>query len=319
MKEQKKLSKGIRVLIYIGILISVIVGIFLFSYLGTSVKEENTEIQKNKRIVVLVSIDGLGSNLLSSTNTPFLQSLIDDKEILSTLEMKTLVQSETMPSHISMVTGLTQNHHGFYTNTLEEDTPILDKDTIFDYALDNGYSYYAFLTKSKLIYLLGGKEGENIVIKEEYSDTVMDDIDTMVEDEEERILVFIHLKDIDSYGHEYGWESKEQLSVLKELDRELELMVDDFRDEYSDYERYFIFTADHGGEGKQHSDGCYDCRRIPFILFNDDSPSYNFKNFTFSIYDVACVVLKLMHVTETEHLDCVLDTDFSIVNEEFGI
>ncbi|KKP44870.1 MAG: hypothetical protein UR36_C0013G0038, partial [candidate division WS6 bacterium GW2011_GWF1_33_233] len=98
-------------------------------------------------------MDGLGSELIGQ-NTPFLSSQLQQTDTSFTLDMQTIKQSETMPSHISMITGLTQENHKFYLNSIDDETPPLTSETLFDYAIDNNYSYYAFLTKNKLLYLL---------------------------------------------------------------------------------------------------------------------------------------------------------------------
>lgn len=266
--------------------------------------EVNNVIKEKKQLIVLISMDGLGANLVGE-NTPYLSSLLDRENVSYTLDMQTIEQSETMPSHVSMVTGLTQENHKFYLNSLIPGTPPIEEKTIFDYALENDYTFYSFLTKDKLLYLLGEKTGENIVSKEEYSSEIMGDIDELVETDSTKVFVFLHFRDIDSYGHTYGWNSNEQHTALKTLDNNLRLLTDDLNQEFEDYERYYIFTADHGGEGTQHSNGCENCRRIPFIVVSENTnDTYESKNSINNIYDTTCVVLDIMKDTVSRSLDC---------------
>ena len=264
---------------------------------------ENTEEQK--RLIVLISMDGMRSDLIGQ-ETPFLSLLLSKPETAYTLDMLTIEQSETMPSHVSMVTGLSQEHHGFYANSVDETTTPLTSETIFDYAMEEDYAYYAFLTKEKLLYLLGEKSGLSIGYQDDYSGGVLDDIDTMVEPSTSSALVFVHFRDIDTYGHMYGWNSDEQKQAVTTLDSNVEALVADFRVEFSDYARYFVFTADHGGEGTQHSNGCAACRRIPLIVVSENSEKkYELDRSDYNIYDVTCAVLDLMDAAEHENLDCV--------------
>ena len=271
---------------------------------STNVLEDVDEAENQKQLIVLISMDGLGSELIGQ-NTPFLSSQLQQTDTSFTLDMQTIKQSETMPSHISMITGLTQENHKFYLNSIDDETPPLTSETLFDYAIDNNYSYYAFLTKNKLLYLLGEKTGENILSKEEYSSEILDDIDNMVETENSKVFIFIHLRDIESYGHTYGWNSEEQKQAIRTLDNNLNILVSDFREEFDLYNRYFIFTADHGGEGIQHSNGCPACRRIPLIVVSENTPTkYELKTEVDSIYDTTCVVLDIMEDNPHRDLDC---------------
>jgi predicted AlkP superfamily pyrophosphatase or phosphodiesterase len=299
--------------VVIGLIIAIIIaGLSFITYHYVSKSKENASneavvnAETPKRLVMLISLDGMRSDLITEEDTPFLYSLLQQSNTTYTLDMQTLVQSETMPSHVSMVTGLTQEHHGFYLNAWDPTEPPLEIKTLFDYALEEDYSYYAFVTKNKLLYLLGTKTGDNIISQEEYSTDVLDDIDTLIDTNAQDVMVFIHLKDMDSYGHTYGWLSDEQIAASTTLDTNLGLLIADLRDEFSDYERYFIFTADHGGEDTQHSNGCPACRRIPLIVVSENMETeFKLDHDSYNIYDVTCVVLDLMEATKPEPLDCI--------------
>ena len=309
--------KHLKFIIIIFLVLVAVIVLILTIYLPTTNKTDLAIINNlpidsvgkylrgQKQLIVIISLDGLGSDLINQ-NTPFLYSLLQQPQTAFILDMQTLEQSETMPAHLSMVTGLTQEHHKFYANSVDESTPPLISKTIFDYAIDNSYSYYAFLTKNKLLYLLGDKKGSNIIALEELSGDVINNIDNLVETDDTKVLVFIHLRDIDTYGHTYGWNSNEQKQALITLDNNLKLIVQDFRDEFSSYNRYFIFTADHGGEGTQHSNDCPACRRIPLIIVSENTAiKYKLDHGSYNIYDVTCVVLSIMTAPKSGSLDCV--------------
>lgn len=305
-------QKNTKIILIILASILLLLDIYLISTLlnkkeyteNTNIPEVNNVIEEKKQLIVLVSMDGLGANLVGE-NTPYLSSLLDKENVSYTLNMRTIEQSETMPSHVSMVTGLTQENHKFYLNSLTPEIPPIEEKTVFDYAIENDYEYYTFLTKNKLLYLLGEKTGENIVSREEYSGEIMGEIDELVETDNTKVFVFLHFRDIDSYGHTYGWNSDEQHTALKTLNSNLELITDDLRQEFGDYERYYIFTADHGGEGTQHSNRCDNCRRIPFIVVSENTNNiYETKDSLSNIYDTTCVVFDVMKDTVSRSLDC---------------
>ncbi len=299
-----KKSKVLRSILFLfGLILFTSTALLVF-HIPTHKEVETEEHINPKQLIVLISLDGFGSNLLGE-NTPYLESLIQQTNTSYTLDLQTLEQSETMPSHISMVTGLTQEQHQFYANTLDENTPPLTVKTLFDYAIEDGYSYYAFLTKDKLLYLLGDKVGENISSEEANSGDVLDDIDSIIETQDSKVFVFIHLRDIDSYGHQYGWLSDEQGEALNVLDTNLESLISDLRQEFDSYQRYFVITADHGGEELQHSNGCDACRRIPLIVVSENTEeTYELGTETKNIYDSTCLVLKMMDDREVRNLDC---------------
>lgn len=302
-KIKKKRSKYLLLIAFI-LLIVILITIYLVGFDQGGLKDDSIFLENKNKLIVLISLDGLGSNLISS-DTPYLSSILSSSDTSYTLEMQTLEQSETLPSHVSMVTGLFQENHNVLFNSVDSSTPPLSKNTIFDFAIDNGYSYTAFVTKGKLLYLFNSKVGENITSKEQYSSDVIDDIDNLVVNTGKDSFVFIHLRDIDLFGHTYGWGSEKQKDALEILDNNLELIVSDLDSEFSSYDRYFVITADHGGEEKQHSNGCTNCRRIPLIVVSKNVGSkYVLDHSSYNIYDITCIILDIMDDTKIKNLDC---------------
>jgi phosphopentomutase len=202
-----------------------------------------------------------------------------------------------------MVTGLTLEHHDFRDNFITPLTPAMTWESIFDIALDNGYDYRAFVTKQKLSYLLGSKQDERLKVIEEDSSEIMDDLDTFIEPNLTDMLVFIHFRDPDRIGHQSGWGSLEQRRAIEELDNSLRVLVNDLDNEFRSYNRYYIFTADHGGEDLNHSSGCTACRSIPLIIHSSND-IYPLPHEEYDIYDVACIITNLMLAELPEGMDC---------------
>ncbi|MEI6887006.1 MAG: alkaline phosphatase [bacterium] len=293
-----------QALIITAILIFII--LFLFGIYYIFLKPSTTQISKDssKNLIVLFSLDGLGSNLLGE-NTPYLNSVMNNSQSSYTLDMQTVNQSETMPSHMSMLTGLNQEHHGFTLNAVDINTLSLKFKTLFDYSLENGYSYDSFVTKDKLLYFQAGKTGSNVIFKDGLSSDVKLDIEKLVKANSSKLFVFIHLRDVDTIGHAKGWGSTDQLNALKILDGNLKEIVESINTKFSSYSREYIFTADHGGEGTTHSSGCANCRRIPLIIESENVKSkYVLNSSAYNIYDVACIVLNMMDSKEVLGLDC---------------
>jgi hypothetical protein len=275
-----------------------------FNYPKNILQTDNIPIASDNNLIVLISMDGVGLDLIGN-DTPFLTTLLNEEGTTYSEEAKTLTQSETLPSHISMVTGLTLEHHNFHDNFITPLTPTMTWESIFDIALMQGYDYRAFVTKNKLSYLLGSKQDNRLKIEEENSSDILNDIDDFVEPNNSDMLVFIHFRDADRIGHESGWGSVEQRRAIETLDNNIRTMVNDLDTEFYSYNRYYIFTADHGGEGLNHSSGCPTCRAIPLIIHSSKEENiYPLPESEYNIYDIACIITKLMGADIPEVMDC---------------
>ena len=279
---------------------------------GSYRPEQNEEIiSSGKTLVVIIASDGMGSNLLGE-NSPYINSIINSPNSSSQLSSQTLKQSETLPSFTSMVTGLKQENHGVDFNSVDLLTPQFQFKTIFDYAIENDFKPFVFVGKEKLMYLLGSKIGDNYLYKDAMSSDSLQDIDDLVNPVSDNVFAFIHLKDLDSIGHLWGWNSDKQQEALKTLDKNISLIIGDLDNEFVDYERYYILTADHGGEGLGHGSGCENCRTIPLIVNSQNTDAkYILSDKVYNIYDVTCVALDLMGSKQEYDVDCDLTTELS--------
>ncbi len=272
---------------------------------GDKVIEQDISQSAKKTLVVIIASDGMGSNLLGE-NSPYINSVIEDPGTAYTLKMQTIEQSETLPSFTSMVTGLKQENHKVDFNSVDLLTRQFQSKTIFDFALENHFKPFVFVGKEKLMYLLGSKTGDSYLYKDVLSSDSLQDIDDLVNPISDNVFAFIHLKDLDSVGHLWGWNSDKQQDSLKTLDNNISLIVNDLNSEFAAYERFYIFTADHGGEGLDHSSGCENCRTIPLIVNSQNTDRiYILSENQYDIYDVTCVALDLMGVEGGKGLDCV--------------
>src|SRR4030095_604564 len=98
--------------------------------------------------VVLVSIDGLRPDAIAAFETPTLKRLI--REGSSTLSASTILPSKTLPSHTSMLTGLTPDAHQVLWNTPASlRRKSVRVPTVFEIAREKGLQTAAFFSKSK--------------------------------------------------------------------------------------------------------------------------------------------------------------------------
>jgi predicted AlkP superfamily pyrophosphatase or phosphodiesterase len=79
--------------------------------------------------------------------------------------------------------------------------------------------------------------------------------------------MFVHFPTPDFMGHEYGWLSPEQLSVLFRADQAIEKLVTELESRGLMEETLFIITADHGGHDTTHGYSLPEDMTIPWIAF----------------------------------------------------
>ena len=214
--------------------------------------------------VVIISEDGLRPDVLSPELTPRHIQLIH--EGARAKDAETIPESDTLPSHASMLSGVGAREHGLWWNSYQADRGYIHVPTIFSAAHAKGMSTAMFVGKPKLrhiaipgtvdhyerpSYLCGGvakRAGEYFV-------------------ENKPDLMFVHFSDPDEYGHSHGWMSKEYLHAVHDSDRCLATLLDAIEASGLADSTLVIVTADHGGHGKKHSDGHFAVDRdIPWIV-----------------------------------------------------
>lgn len=100
--------------------------------------------------VVIVSVDGLRADLLTRGGTPVMHDLIKDGSYA--LWARTVDEGYTVPSHVSMLTGVVPSRHGVtWNHHIEEAYP--DVPTLFEVARHAGYRTGLAVSKTKLTVL----------------------------------------------------------------------------------------------------------------------------------------------------------------------
>src|SRR6185312_2651698 len=98
--------------------------------------------------VVIISEDGLRPDVLSPELTPRHIALIH--EGARAKEAETIPQSDTLPSHASMLSGVGARAHGLWWNSYQAGRGFIHVPTIFSVAHENGLSTAMFVGKPKL-------------------------------------------------------------------------------------------------------------------------------------------------------------------------
>jgi arylsulfatase A-like enzyme len=213
--------------------------------------------------VVIISEDGLRPDVLGAS-TPAHLAVMQKGATARTAQ--TIPESDTLPSHASMLSGVGVAEHGLWWNSYQPARGAIHVPTIFSIAHEHGLATAMFVGKPKLrhtalpgtvdhferpSYLCGGvaaRAAEYFV-------------------ENKPGLMFVHFSDPDEAGHARGWMSPEYLKAVRASDRCLGTLLGAIDDAGLADSTLVIITADHGGHGKRHSGGRAEVDRdIPWIV-----------------------------------------------------
>lgn len=216
--------------------------------------------------VVIVTVDGLRPDAIAAAPAPAIQGLAARGR--ATLAARAVEQPVTLPSHMTMVTGLPTSQHGIRWNDARE--AHYDRPTIFTRAQQAGLRTALFYGKPKLA-LLAPEADERFGPPD--ADT-MDPYDpagvsarfSLAFGAAPAGLSFVHLRQPDLAGHRYGWMSAEYLAAVRESDAALAVVLDAIAKSPVSASTAILLTTDHGGEGTTHgADKGETSWVIPFI------------------------------------------------------
>lgn len=214
--------------------------------------------------VIVISIDGGKPASILNSRMPILNRMVS--EGASTFQAKTISPSSTLPSHVSMLTGVSPGVHKVTWNYWNPLKGTVKVPTVFSLAKGAGLSTAMFATKDKFKHLeiknsldmfsIGATDAISVaLLASEYLK------------EKKPNLLFVHLPDSDVAGHAYGWESPEQLSALENVDQAIGILKSSIEEFLAEKNYAVIVTADHGGSQRNHGSSSYDDSTIPWITW----------------------------------------------------
>lgn len=217
--------------------------------------------------VLIISIDGLRPDVLLRANTPNLRHLMDSGSF--TLWAQTVPMAITLPSHVSMLTGVSVAKHGITFNDERATTrPFYpDATTLFEAAHSAGLSTALVTGKSKFMALNKPGSIDWYVAPTTASttdDVVIKTAIPVIRDHQPRVM-FLHFPGADAAGHAYGWDSPQQIEAVSNIDIYIGQVLQTLQQTRLADSTVVIVSADHGGAGKTH--GANDTRslEIPWI------------------------------------------------------
>lgn len=198
--------------------------------------------------VFIVSLDQGAPEQINRASMPVLKSMAT--EGARTWEAYTIVPSITLPSHVSMLTGVGIQKHQILWNEWDATRPKLTVPTIFQLAKDKGLSTAMVAAKNKFRTFEQAGGLDSFLIPD---DAKAKGIGAAVADllkNKQPNLVFIHFADPDTTGHQFGVNSPEKLQALADCDQALGVIRAAITAAGIADTSVIILTADHGGHDR---------------------------------------------------------------------
>lgn len=216
--------------------------------------------------VVIISVDGMRPDLMLRADTPNMHQLFENGSY--SFWARTTEVSITLPSHVSMLTGVPPEKHGITWNGDEHNDASPKWPNILDLAHKAGYKTALVSGKSKFAVLAnrGGVDFVAIPKAGSRSDdmSVAENAVAIIRDKKPDAMM-IHFGDNDKVGHAIGWGTKEEIAALGTADKAIGEVLKVLRETGAINDTLIILSADHGGAGKTHGKDDPRSRHIPWI------------------------------------------------------
>jgi predicted AlkP superfamily pyrophosphatase or phosphodiesterase len=220
--------------------------------------------------VLIITVDGLRPDLALLTDMPKLRGLL--KEGTYTFWARTTELGITLPSHTSMLTGVTPARHGITWNDddgNDQGVRYPNYPTLFELAKKAGYTTALVGAKSKFNALTkpGTLDHADIPSPEENSrrnEEVATRAAELIVSRRPQVMM-VHLGDVDRAGHGAGWATPPQIAAIQTADAAIGKVLAALRASGKYDDTLIIVTADHGGFGRTHGRGDVRSAFIPWI------------------------------------------------------
>lgn len=242
--------------------------------------------------VLLVSFDGLRADAVEPDLMPFLSGL--RRSAVHTLRAQSLKPTYTIPNHVSMLTGLLPETHGC-TMLADPGEKIVDG-TIFEIAHDAGLSTALYISKNKLRLLAKpGTLDRYVVTNTGYCDDVVAAfLGDLASPDGRYDLTVVHLQDLDTLGHSYGWMSEKYLQGATRIDGFLQDIFRALESAGLLGGTAIFLVADHGGVNYEHGEDVPEVRDVPWMVLGPRTPRGKRILTPVRIHDTAPTILQVL-------------------------
>ena len=219
--------------------------------------------------VVVISIDGLRPDAIEPSGATTLQWLMQNGAY--SRRARTIFPSKTLPSHTSMLTGVSPAKHKITWNEERvEEMGRVTVPTIFDLADSAGLRTAAFFGKAKFRHLIPTESLDYWAtapggLEVLYAPRMVEDVKRFLKYRRPELL-FIHIADPDIAGHSAGWMSLPYRVAVRRADAAVREIWEVGRKRFGE-DFVLIVTADHGGHERTHGTDMAVDMNIPWIVW----------------------------------------------------
>jgi predicted AlkP superfamily pyrophosphatase or phosphodiesterase len=224
--------------------------------------------------VIVISWDGAKpavlKELVQKGRLPAIKAMM--AEGCYTWSAQTIFPSSTLPSHVSMLTGLPPETHGVTWNSDKPEKGPLSVETAFSIAQKHGLRTAMVVGKAKLMLLDNPRTLDASLLETGDARDVARAVRQILRRKNPDLL-FAHFAQPDAAGHDWGWgdertgtpPSREYLRSLEACDRALGTLWREINRRGRWGSTLVILTADHGGMGRDHGGNDPQETTIPWI------------------------------------------------------
>lgn len=260
-------------------------------------EEENTQVLAKH--VILVGSDGFGAYAVPKAKIPHLRKMM--KEGAYSLKARSVLPSSSAVNWASMLMGSGPELHGYTawgSKTPDVPSRVVGETGIYP-------TIFSVLEKQRPEAIKGVSytwEGIGYLFEKPWVDldyngyseekTMEKALDFIVE--EKPALTFIHLNEPDSIGHEIGHDTPEYYQTVEMIDGLVGKLLDTLEENGMMEDTIVIFTADHGGIGKEHGGETLTEMEIPWIIYGKNVPAKGKLHSSIVTYDTASTIAYIL-------------------------
>lgn len=249
--------------------------------------------------VLLVSVDGLRADAVYPRTSILGRIATEGSRARNAW---TIPESVTLPAHASMISGVGVKKHGVGFNFFRLGWTRPGFPTIFDAVHAAGLSTAMFIGKQKLQLL----DEVGSVDRIEYGKSPCFHITKLAVPYIRTAppgVAFVHLPDLDSAGHRYGWLSPKYLAAMYRIEGCVRQLVEAV-ERRGDLSRFLlIVTSDHGGHDTVHGTLSREDRHIPWIVWGGAAVHGAELQRPVSITDTAATILYALGLDQTPEIE----------------
>jgi hypothetical protein len=213
------------------------------------------------RRVVIVSIDGLRPDAILPAPMNNLITLMQSGAF--SLGAQTVFPSITLVAHSSMLGGLCPAKHGVFWNEYIPERGYALGTDLFDLAHAAGLETIMYVGKEKMRQITEPSSLDRFIYINDSDTALMGSV--VANFPQDFGVLFIHLLATDLAGHEAGWMSPYQISIIRQADAALGMLLAELDARNLRGETLIIVTSDHGGLGGGHGTDAREDMTIPWI------------------------------------------------------